>query len=103
MFTGGTIAVTVAGTTQNFPIVSGSFTFSGDRVATDFEANLEHGGSFSITALSWNGDGHLAVASGSITVNEPSTVIPEPGTLLTFGTGVIALAGMMRRKLKLGT
>jgi hypothetical protein len=27
--------------------------------------------------------------------------IPEPSTLLSFGTGLIGLAGMMRRKLRL--
>jgi hypothetical protein len=30
-------------------------------------------------------------------------LIPEPSTLLTFGTGLLGLAAMMRRKLKLGT
>jgi hypothetical protein len=31
------------------------------------------------------------------------TVIPEPSTLLSFGTGLIGLAGMMGRRLKLRT
>jgi hypothetical protein len=30
------------------------------------------------------------------------SIVPEPGTLLSFGTGLIGLAGMMRRRLKLG-
>jgi hypothetical protein len=29
--------------------------------------------------------------------------IPEPSTLLSFGTGLIGLAGIMRRKRKRGT
>jgi hypothetical protein len=54
----------------------------------------------------------------SVTINSPSgfttlaqvrmsaaadafVEIPEPTTLLSFGTGVIGLAGIMRRKLKL--
>jgi hypothetical protein len=32
-----------------------------------------------------------------------AVVIPEPSTLLTLGTGLLGLAGVMRRKLQLGT
>lgn len=33
----------------------------------------------------------------------PAAPVPEPSTLLSFGTGVLALAEMMRRRLRLGT
>jgi hypothetical protein len=29
----------------------------------------------------------------------PGTTVPEPGSLLIFGTGVLGLAGVIRRKL----
>ena len=45
-----------------------------------------------------------SITSGTGTVRgTTSTVVPEPGTLGLLGTGVIGLAGMMRRKLTLST
>jgi hypothetical protein len=40
---------------------------------------------------------------GSGTLFADATRVPEPGTLLSFGTGVIGLAVMIRRMLKRGT
>jgi hypothetical protein len=34
-------------------------------------------------------------------VPEPGTATPEPGTLLMFGSGIIGLAGVLRRKINL--
>jgi hypothetical protein len=42
--------------------------------------------------------GSLTLGSGE-TILEPD-VVPEPGTLLLFGTGLIGLAGIVRRKRK---
>jgi hypothetical protein len=40
--------------------------------------------------------GSVSLASGDTTLS-----VPEPGTLSLFGTGLIGLAGMIRRKLSL--
>ncbi|MGD0631087.1 MAG: PEP-CTERM sorting domain-containing protein [Terracidiphilus sp.] len=39
------------------------------------------------------------VGSLSVTVNGTNTVTPEPSSFLLLGSGVLALAGMMRRKI----
>ena len=41
--------------------------------------------------------------TGGMGVAASLTTVPEPSTMLSLGTGLIGLAGMMRRKLKLGT
>ena len=56
-------------------------------------------------SFSWNTAGNTMVGpvdtatltAGAITVY---TVVPEPGTLALLGTGVLGLAGMLRRKMK---
>ena len=40
-----------------------------------------------------------AIGGGSVTIQTPA--IPEPGTLALFGSGIIGLAGLLRRKINL--
>jgi len=71
-------------------------------------ANLVPGTCSPITCTSGSVTFHVDVRGGNLVAGSSATVvgstsvIPEPGTLGMLGTGVLGLAGMMRRKLKLG-
>jgi hypothetical protein len=45
-------------------------------------------------------DGTTTISSGDTNVN---TVVPEPGTLGLLGTGLVGIAGLVLRKLKVGS
>jgi hypothetical protein len=58
-----------------------------------------HNGTLDITGVFFTDNPfYSATSSGAF-----NATIPEPSTLLTFGTGVLGLVGLIRRKLKLGT
>jgi hypothetical protein len=46
-----------------------------------------------------NSKGQLNQGIGHITMGSTSITTPEPGTLGLLGTGLVAVAGMFRRKL----
>jgi hypothetical protein len=94
-------------------IFSGSFT--GDITLTESGTSLHSYGLFGVVmgTLSTGGQATgpvvLNFATGKGWMGEPVTigsvdttvVVPEPGTLSLFGTGLIGLAGIIRRKLRL--
>jgi len=94
-------------------IFSGSFV--GDVTLTESGTSLHNYGLFGVvsgtlsTGGSATGPVVLNFATGKGWMGEPvtigsidtSVVVPEPGTLTLFGTGLIGLGGMIRRKLRL--
>ena len=47
-------------------------------------------------------NGQISLGIGHIRAGETSILTPEPGTLGLLGTGLVAIAGMLRRKLSAG-
>jgi PEP-CTERM motif len=126
--TGGSLAAggTFSSTGSSFMIVGNgvnglplgtifSGTFADDILLTEKGTSLHNYGLFGVVSGTLSTGGK---ATGSVIVNfstgkgwmgEPvtvgsvdtSVVVPEPGTLTLFGTGLIGLAGMIRRQLRL--
>jgi hypothetical protein len=88
-FTGGTLVITATGGNTLF---SGSFT-SGTVVTAN--------GVTVITGfLSCSGCGSVQIVSRAGGLSGDTIVTPEPGTLGLLGTGLVGLAGIVRRKLR---
>ncbi|HEV8383491.1 MAG TPA: PEP-CTERM sorting domain-containing protein, partial [Candidatus Acidoferrales bacterium] len=51
-------------------------------------------------AVGFNDSGSAPDNFGQIEAGAASVVVPEPGTLALFGTGLIAVAGFIRRRIK---
>jgi hypothetical protein len=79
--------VTLANGTHNY-ILTGAIVSAGGQVGATTQITVNTGKGF------FNGSANLS--SG-----DTNLVVPEPGTLSLFGTGLISLAGIVRRKLSL--
>jgi len=90
--------ITLANGTHNY-------TLTGALTGTWFNGTPVVGASVQLTLNTglgfFNGSATLSSGNTEITGNGlPLTVVPEPASITLFGTGLLSLVGMMRRKLK---
>ena len=95
------IAGPLRGSSGLFTYSTGTFTvaLSGDgREVFNIASGSVTGTNFAVSAFS-NGGGLTDIVIGK-TVSGDTIVAPEPGTLGLLGTGLVGIAALVRRKLK---
>jgi PEP-CTERM motif len=119
--TAGTVSLSTGTLTQ---VGAGQFTFTGTVTVTNsasavlFTSSVAGGtithqsnGSYSINGLLANGGlnsilgtkiSGSRLVSGNGNAVTGTSVVPEPGTLGLLGTGLIGIAGLIRRKTRIG-
>jgi hypothetical protein len=76
-----------------------NYTLSGSLTGTWYNGSTVFGATVQLTINTGKGffDGSTSISSGDININ---AVVPEPGSLTLLGTGLVGLAGLLRRKMK---
>ena len=103
-FLDGTVALTLVSGGTNTPTFNGIMMISGTNLPgyslgqteIDFVINLGENGS-----LEQVYSGSRSTTSGYLSSGEVPPSVPEPGSILLLGSGVLGIAGLVRRKLHL--
>jgi len=95
----GTFSGPVTWTLDTLANGTHSYTLSGSLIGTWFTGLTVNGATAQLTINTGKGffNGTIGLAGGGTNI---AGVTPEPASLALFGTGLIALAGLARRKLK---
>src|SRR5215469_7033111 len=115
-YSSGSVSVNVPGDVVFFDALTGggldiAFTTGGNNYLFEFFGALPYfngstsnptllTGSFFYGGLSFGFNGSLGdIVNNNGTIDASSTTVPEPGSLTLLGTGIVAIAGAVRRKL----